>query len=177
MAGEDRRYTSWLHTQPCAACGTTFQIQVHHSLHGTTYSPEGPRPPKAIEGARKGGAQKSHDHFGLPLCLKDHEPGIHKLGGFFQGWSRQQADEWEAEQVQIHRNRYAMQYPEPAVAEQATAARKASGPRDAVLKERDRVVRVIRARAAERQHLPDQHQLLAELADDIAGGLNDTGAF
>lgn len=57
------------------------------------------------------------------------------------------------------------------------AARKASGPRDAVLKERDRVVRVIRARAAERQHLPDQHQLLAELADDIAGGLNDVGNF
>lgn len=127
MAGEDRRYTSYLRTQPCAACGTKFQIEAHHSLHGTTYSPEAARPPKAIPGARKGGAQKSHDHFAIPLCLKDHEPGIHKLGGFFEGWSRGEADAWEAEQVQIHRNRYAMQRPEPIAPAARTKARSRIG--------------------------------------------------
>jgi hypothetical protein len=175
MADEDRRYTSWIRTQPCAVCGTTFQVVPHHAIYGTTYSPEEPRPPKSIEGARKGGAQRSHDYFSIPLCLKHHEPGVHQLGNFFAGKSRAWANAWEEEQVGKLRNRYAMQCPEPAAP--AASGRKASGPRDAVLKERDRVVRVIRARAAERQHLPYQHQLLAELADDIAGGLNDTGAF
>lgn len=120
MSDQDRRYTAWVVTQPCCACGTTLQIAPHHSLYGTTYSPEEPRPPKAIEGARKGGAQKSHDYFQIPLCIKCHVPGIHKLGGFFAGWSRAEADAFEANQVAIHRNRYAMQHPEPA----AVAGRK-----------------------------------------------------
>lgn len=122
MAGEDRRYTTWIRTQPCAACGTQFGIEVHHALYGTTYSPEETRPTKAIEGARKGASQKSHDYFSIPLCLKDHTPGIHKGGGYFEGWSGAQIEEWEREQVAIHRNRYAMQAPTP-VAETATSSR------------------------------------------------------
>lgn len=113
MAGEDKRYTDWIRTQPCTACATSLRIEPHHALYGTTYSPEETKPAKAIEGARKGMAQRSHDYFSIPLCMKCHIPGIHKLGGFFAGWSRERANAWEEEQVGIHRRRYAMQSPEP----------------------------------------------------------------
>ncbi len=113
MAGEDKRYTDWLRKQPCARCETEFRIEVHHPLWGTTYSPELPRPPKAIEGARKGKGQKSHDHYGLPLCIKCHIPGIHRGGGSFEGMTPDEREAWEREQIPIYRNRYAMQSPEP----------------------------------------------------------------
>lgn len=179
MAG-DARYVAWIRQQPCAVCGTTFQVQAHHALYGTTYSPEETRPAKAIEGARKGGAQKSHDYFCIPLCLKHHEPGIHQLGNHFDGWSRAEANAWEEQQVSAHRNRYAMQCPTPVLAAAAPAARTRNAPgpsADAASRERARIARVIRDRAAERHHLPDQHALLSELADDIDAGLNDTGSF
>lgn len=127
MADEDPRYTAWIRTQPCAACGTTFQIEPHHALYGTTYSPDEPRPPKAIEGARKGMAQRSHDYFSIPLCLKDHEPGVHKLGGFFAGKSRAWANDWEERQVNAHRNRYAMQCPAPVMPKPSKRKRVGSG--------------------------------------------------
>lgn len=127
MAGEDKRYTSWIRTQPCAVCGTTFGVQPHHALYGTTYSPDEARPAKALEGARKGMAQRSHDYFAVPLCMKCHIPGIHKLGGFFDGWSRAQANEWEEAQVHIHRNRYATQCPTPATPGPARAKSKRIG--------------------------------------------------
>lgn len=111
MADEDRRYTTWIRTQPCAACQTELRIEPHHALYGTTYSPEETKPAKAIEGARKGMAQRSHDYFAIPMCMKCHVPGIHKLGGFFAGWTREAASAWEEKQVGIHRNRYAMRQP------------------------------------------------------------------
>jgi hypothetical protein len=113
VSEQDRLYTAWVRSQPCCACGTSFQIEPHHALYGTTYSPEEPRPPKAIDGARKGGAQKSHDFFQIPLCFKCHEPGIHQLRGFFAGWNRVEANAFEEKQVGIHRNRYAVQAPAP----------------------------------------------------------------
>lgn len=183
MAGELRHYGAFVRSRPCAACGTPFMIEGHHALYGTTYSPDEPIPAKAIPNARKGASQTSHDWFLIPLCLnRCHTPGIHKNAGFFQGWTGAEIEAWEREQVAEMHRLYDEEFPngDPAKAARTeqVAARKASGiPRDAASKERERIVRVIRARAAERQHLSDQHALLAELADDIAAGLNETGAF
>jgi hypothetical protein len=114
MAGEDPRYCAWLRKQPCAKCLATYGIEVHHPLWATTYSPEEARPAKAIPGARKGKGQRCHDHFGLPLCLKCHVPGIHNGGGHFAGTAVEEREAWEREQIPVHRQRYAMQAPEPA---------------------------------------------------------------
>lgn len=168
MANEDRRYTAWIHTQPCAACGTRLQVQVHHALYGTTYSPEETRPSKAIEGARRGGAQRSHDYFSLPMCLKCHIPGIHELGGFFDGWTREEANAWEAEQVASHRNRYAMQAPPPAaVPEPGRQKRSRNAASDVVARERSRIVEYIRDRAGEARLKPNEAALLTDLASEI----------
>jgi len=182
MAGELRHFTCFVRGRPCAACGSTIRIEVHHALYGTTYSPDDPRPSKAIPNARKGASQKSHDWFSVPLCGRDHTPGLHKLAGFFEGWTGEQLEIWEREQVEEMHRLYDAEFPNGDPAKQPKAAvgktdkpaRKATGTADA---ERARIVRVILARAAERHHLPDQHALLAELAADIAGGLNETGAF
>lgn len=112
MADEEKRYTDWIRTQPCAVCGATFQVVPHHALYGTTYSPDEARPPKAIPNARKATSQRSHDYFSIPLCLKHHEPGVHQLGNFFAGKSRHWANDWEADQVSKLRLRYGMQCPE-----------------------------------------------------------------
>lgn len=183
MAGELPHFTNFVRSRPCAACGTKLGVQAHHALYGTTYSPDEARPSKSIPNARKGAAQKSHDWFSLPLCLKDHTPGLHKMAGYFQGWTGERLETWERDQVEEMHDLYDAAFPngDPAVAARAAAkagksARKASGA-SGDSRERDRIVRVIRARAAERHHLPDQHQILSELADDIASGLNDTGAF
>lgn len=180
MAGEDPRYEAWIRGQPCAKCGTRHGIEGHHPLWGTTYSPDEPRPPKAIPNARKGKGQRCHSYFTLPLCIKCHIPGIHRGGGHFAGTTPEEREQWEREQVVIHRNRYAMQCPTPVLAAAAPAARTRNAPgpsADAASRERARIARVIRARAAERHHLPDQHALLSELADDIDAGLNYTGSF
>jgi hypothetical protein len=159
-----------------------IRVEVHHALYGTTYSPDDSRPSKAIPNARKGTSQKSHDWFSVPLCGRDHTPGLHKLAGFFEGWTGEQLEIWEREQVEEMHRLYDAEFPNGDPAKQPKAAvrrtgkpaRKATGTADA---ERARIVRVILARAAERHHLPDQHQLLSELAQDIAGGLSATGAF
>lgn len=127
MAGEEPRYESWLRTQPCARCGAEFGIEVHHALWGTTYSPEGPRPAKAIEGARKGKGQKAHSYFSLPLCLKCHIPGIHRGGGHFAGMSVGEREAWERDLHPVYRNRYAMQAPAPALPEPGRSKRKRTG--------------------------------------------------
>jgi hypothetical protein len=186
LAGESPHYTRFVRARPCAACGTLIRVEVHHALYGTTYSPDEPRPSKAIPNARKGAAQKSHDFFSIPLCGRDHTPGLHKMAGFFEGWTGEQLEVWERKQVEEMHKLYDEEFPngDPALA--ARAAAKAARPtpggiakatNSAAHVERGRIVRVIRARAAERHHLPDQHQLLSELADDIASGLNDTGSF
>jgi hypothetical protein len=159
----DARYSRWIHTQPCAVCDTTLQVEGHHSLYGTTYSPEDARPTKAIEGARKGMAQKSHDYFLIPLCLKHHEPGIHQLGNYFEGWSRAEANAWEEEQVGIHRNRYAMQAPAPAAAPaRATRPVKATSSL-----ERERVLEQIETWAGARRLKAEEHQLIHDLVNDL----------
>jgi len=178
MAGEDLHRSNWIRRQRCRACGGPGPCQLHHAESGTTYDPD-ERPPAKSAGPKRGKGQRCHDKWGMSLHVRCHGDFTdHK--GFCEGWSDQKRAEWEHEQVAEMRKLYDAEFPNgsQAVQTERAIARKASGiPRDPGQKERDRIVRVIRARAAERQHLPDQHQLLAELADDIAGGLNDTGAF
>lgn len=112
MAGEDPRYTSWVRTQPCAACAGPGPCEPHHALSGTTYSPDEPRPAKAIEGARKGKSQRAHDHFAIPLHARCHAQ-FHRGTGLFAGMSPEQRDEWERVEVRRYRNRYACQAPQP----------------------------------------------------------------
>ena len=112
MADEDKRYCGWLRRQDCAACGGSGPCEVHHAESGTTYSAEEPVPPKSIPGARARGAQRSHDHFGIPMHGEScHRAQWHGKTGRFAGWSRARRDAWEADQVRIHRRRYAMQFP------------------------------------------------------------------
>lgn len=112
MAKGDRRYSTWIHKQPCEVCQTTIRVEGHHSLHGTTYSPEDTRPRNSFEGARKGMGQKSHDYFLIPMCIKHHEPGIHQLGNYFEGWTREEANDWERARVAELRERYATEQPD-----------------------------------------------------------------
>jgi hypothetical protein len=168
LAGEDKRYTDWIRTQPCAACGTVLAIDPHHALYGTTYSPDEPRPPKAIEGARKGAAQRSHDYFAIPMCLKCHEPGIHQLRGFFAGWSRTQANGWEEEQVRAHRNRYAMQEPERLSAPGALRVRGVDMAREtAAERERRRIAAWLRDKAGARHLKVNEAAVLTDAASEL----------
>jgi hypothetical protein len=112
LADEDKRYQGFLRGQPCAACGGDGPCEVHHAESGTTYSPELPIPAKAIPGARARGAQRSHDHCGIPM----HGPTCHRAEwhgkkGRFKGWTRERRDAWEADQIRKYRRRYAMQFP------------------------------------------------------------------
>jgi hypothetical protein len=96
------------------ACGGPGPCEAHHALCGTTYSPDEARPNKAIEGARKGKAQKSHDHFAFALHLRCHAQ-FHRGTGFAADMSPEQRDAWERGCVAKSRQRYAMQSPTPAV--------------------------------------------------------------
>lgn len=112
MAGEDRRYTAWLRRQDCAACGEPGPCEAHHAESGTTYSPELPKPRKALEGQRARGAQRSHDHCAFPMHGETcHRNAWHGKRGRFKGWTRKRRDAWEADQIRLHRRRYAMQFP------------------------------------------------------------------
>lgn len=171
MAGEDKRYTDWLRTQPCARCQTEFRIEVHHPLWGTTYSPELPRPAKAIEGARKGKGQKSHDHYGIPLCIKDHVPGIHRGGGSFSGMTPDDREAWEREQIALHRQRYAMQSPEPIAPAARTAPRRA--PRASGSVRLSSVLDYITTWSGKRHLAPDTVQALSDLQNDLSAELGE----
>lgn len=168
MADEEPRYTNWIRTQPCAACGTTIGIEPHHALFGTTYNPEGPRPPKAIPDARKGGSQRSHDYFSIPLCMKHHTPGLHKLAGPFAGWTGSQLESWERDRVREHRNRYAMQCPEPlAAATSSRTTRPRANPNDAAHRERLRIASWLRDRAGARHLKVNEAAVLTDAASEL----------
>jgi hypothetical protein len=163
MAGEDPRYCAWLRTQPCARCAVTYGIEVHHPLWATTYSPEEARPTKAIPNAKKGKGQRCHDHFGLPLCLKCHVPGIHNGGGHFAGTTPEEREHWERDEISKHRNRYAMQAPEPAAAP-TRATRRAKAPDSP---ERERLLEQIETWAGARRLKAEEHQLIHDLVNDL----------
>jgi hypothetical protein len=181
LANEEPHRANWIRRQVCRACEGPPPCQLHHAESGTTYDPD-ERPPSKSAGPKRGKGQRCHDKWGMSLHLKCHADFTDHRG-FCEGWSDQKRAQWEHDQVAEMRRLYDEEFPngDPALARAAAKADKPSSKSPAGTggssKERDRIVRVIRARAAERHHLPDQHQLLSELADDIAGGLNDTGAF
>jgi len=106
VAGQDPHYLNWVRAQHCMACGGPGPCEAHHALYGTTYSPDEGRPAKAIPGARKGKAQKSHDHFAYALHLRCHAQ-FHRGTGFAAGWSPEERDAWERDCVEKSRTRYA----------------------------------------------------------------------
>jgi hypothetical protein len=184
VAGEDLHRANWIRRQRCRACGGPGPCELHHAESGTTYDPDEP-PPRKSAGPKRGKGQRCHDKWGMSLHTRCHGQFTDHTG-FSEGWSDQERAQWEHDQVAEMRKLYDEEFPNGDPAKHARAihatgksdkpARKpgSTGSADA---ERARIVRVIRARAAERQHLSDHHALLAELADDIAGGLNETGAF
>ncbi len=93
------------------SCGGPGPCEPHHALSGMTYSPELPRPAKAIEGARKGKSQKSHDHYAFALHIKCHAQ-FHRGTGAFAGKTPAERDTWEQDCVTKSRQRYAMQAPQ-----------------------------------------------------------------
>jgi hypothetical protein len=178
VAGEDLHRANWIRRQRCRACGGPGPCELHHAESGTTYDPDAPVPLKSA-GPRRGKGQRAHDKWGVSMHTRCHAQFTDHRG-FCEGWSDQRRAEWEHEQVAELRSLYDAEFPygDPALlAKPAHAATRKAATRDPVLKERERITRVIRARAAERHHLPDQHQLLSELADDVAAGLNETGEF
>lgn len=183
MANEEPHRANWIRRQRCRACGGPGPCQLHHAESGTTYDPD-ERPPSKSAGPKRGKGQRCHDKWGMSLHLKCHADFTDHRG-FCEGWSDQARAQWEHDQVAEMRKLYDEEFPNGDPAKHARAVH-ATGKSDKPARgagkggaeaECARIVRVIRARAAERHHLPDQHQLLSELADDIAGGLNETGSF
>lgn len=109
---QDSRYLNWVRTQDCMSCGGPGPCEPHHALSGMTYSPEEPRPRKAIENARKGKSQRSHDHYAFALHIKCHAQ-FHRGSGRFSTWSPTDRDTWEQDCVAKSRKRYAMTSPAP----------------------------------------------------------------
>ncbi len=81
-------------------------------------------------------------------------------------WTKHERDDWEMAQVGIHRNRYAMQAPEPlptATSSRATTrrAKLTSSP------ERERVLEQIETWAGARRLKAEEHQLIHDLINDL----------
>lgn len=201
MADDLPEYTAHLLTCECVAQPCVMPVEVHHPKHCPTHVPWA-RPSKALPG-KPGKGQRSSDWFGLPMCPQAHAD-LHAKRGQFADMSREELRAWQDRAIEKMHQRWAMQHggrlPEVVVPpERPSRLRKrrtkpsklraigraavASASHDPLLvhggadHERARIVRVIRARAAARHHLPDHHQLLSELASDIEDGADDTGAF
>lgn len=58
MAGEDKTYSEWIRSQPCAMCAAPPPSEQHHKC-----------------GA--GMAQRAHDWYSMPLCQRCHHERIH----------------------------------------------------------------------------------------------------
>jgi hypothetical protein len=168
MAGEDARYTKWVRAQPCAACGGPGPSEPHHALSGTTYSPDEARPAKAIPNARKGKAQRAHDHFAIPLHTRCHAQ-FHRGTGMFSEMSPEQRDAWEQREVREHRNRYAMQCPVPVIVGETSAKphRRRANAGDAAHRERLRIASWLRDRAGARHFKVNEAAVLTDAASEI----------
>jgi hypothetical protein len=174
VAGELPHYSQWIRRQRCASCGGPGPCEPHHAESGTTYDPTGPVPSKSA-GPRRGKSQRSHDYFLIPLHSKCHVAHFHGHAGPFEGWTRQQRDDWEGQQVAAHRDRYEAEgrpgapkaaAPKPSSAQPAFAGETASTP---VLRERRRIVAFLRREAAQSHRTPDAAAALNDCADVIQG--------
>lgn len=84
MAGEDDAYLKWIRQQYCCVPRCRLEpIQAHHRTgHGM--------------------GQKNHDHEAIPLCWHHHRQ-LHALAGHFAGWTGDQLQAWQWEQIRIYR--------------------------------------------------------------------------
>lgn len=93
MAGEDRKYSRWIRSLPCAMCGAPGPSDQHH-----------------LGGA--GMALRSHDHESLPLCFSRperagcHVDGLHSARGRFAAMGKDQRKAWERETAARLRSDY-----------------------------------------------------------------------
>jgi hypothetical protein len=115
MAGELPAYSNWIRQQDCAGCLGPGPCDPHHAHCGTTYDPD-ECPPAKSAGPKRGRGQRSHDKWLIPMHMRCHRQFTDSSGPY-RDWNNEQRDTWEREQVRVHRLRYAMQHPEPAVPE------------------------------------------------------------
>ena len=89
-----KTYLDWIRRQPCAATPSIGKaggdcvdlVQVSH--HGD-----------------RGMGQKCSDYRTIPLCRYHHMDQWHAKGSLF-GWPREITDQWIAEQIIVHLERY-----------------------------------------------------------------------
>lgn len=84
MAGELPAYTARLRLSPCCCCGREGG-SVHHPTQFRFKHPE-------QMGVR------AHDSFALPMRHGCHMD-LHALAGRFKGWSREELQGWEQQQL------------------------------------------------------------------------------
>lgn len=79
MAGEDPKYTSWVRTLKCCACGAHPPTHAHH-----------------MTGAGMG--KRAHDDTCIPLCVRCHSD-LHGFRGRFANMSREERRLWQEKHV------------------------------------------------------------------------------
>lgn len=79
-AGSDPAHLAWIREQPCCVCGTTRDVQAHHSTVG------------------RGLSRKTSDRETMPLCMVDHMR-FHHGRGFFADWTKAMRTVWQKMQV------------------------------------------------------------------------------
>lgn len=94
MAGEDKAYTDWIRTQPCAMTETVGRcigpVAAHHRKGG---------------GRKTGMGLKAHDHETIPLCTRHHDD-FHHLTGPFKGREKAWLAGWQQSEIDEHRRIY-----------------------------------------------------------------------
>jgi hypothetical protein len=98
---EHAEYLSWVHTQPCAVCGTRQAIQAAHAGQGGT------------------GMKHGSDAEVIPLCgphwdgvvaAEGMVPGCHAehdgFSGHFKGWKMFEYRRWNDHQIAVHRGQF-----------------------------------------------------------------------
>lgn len=99
---EHRDYVSWIHDQPCAACGTRQNIQAAHVGRGGM-------------GLKHGSSAMFYNlnyrPAVLPGCHADHD----QCAGQSRLMTREQRQAWDAHQIAVHRGRFEASQAEPRI--------------------------------------------------------------
>lgn len=100
-AKRDRVYLAWIHKHPCCECGSVRLVEAHHHTHGTL-EPVFPSPTQegvlVTAGRARGKAQKAHDHWAIPLCLRCHRQ-FHDCSGPFRKMDKEELRAWQSRKV------------------------------------------------------------------------------
>lgn len=97
----DPAYAAWIRQKPCHACESPLYVELHHATIGSTE----PWELNSAGGPVRGKAQKAHDSWGIPLCLRCHR-NFHSACGQFKDWDRQQRRKWQEDAVAMYRGAY-----------------------------------------------------------------------